>query len=194
MATSATRRHDALNASLDDLQAVGCDTVALAFLPPDGFADLDAVKQSADTINAAADDRRRSRCRARLSQPLVGVRDDDRWPARPGRSLFERLDADVFAELDLYWATVGGADPTAVIAELGDRLRLLHVKDGPADDPKHAMVAVGSGTIDVAGVLSAAPTAQWHIVELDRCDTDMFDAVEDSYRYLVGAGLSRGRT
>jgi hypothetical protein len=30
-------------------------------------------------------------------------------------------------------------------------------------------------------------------VELDRCDTDMFEAVERSYDYLVGNGLSTGR-
>ena len=60
------------------------------------------------------------------------------------------------------------------------------MKDGPADDRASAMVAVGDGVIDVPGVLAAARSAQWHIVELDRCDTDMFDAVERSYDYLVG--------
>ena len=36
--------------------------------------------------------------------------------------------------------------------------------------------------------------AQWHLVEFDKCDTDMFEAVERSYDFLVGKGLSRGRT
>jgi len=35
-------------------------------------------------------------------------------------------------------------------------------------------------------------TAEWHIVELDRCATDMMMAVANSYAYLVGEGLSRG--
>jgi hypothetical protein len=34
---------------------------------------------------------------------------------------------------------------------------------------------------------------KWHIVELDACATDMFEAVEKSYRFLTGRGLSRGR-
>ena len=55
------------------------------------------------------------------------------------------------------------------------------------------MVAVGGGTLDIAGVLGAAPTAAWHIVELDRCATDMFEAVAASYTYLTGSGLSGGR-
>jgi hypothetical protein len=55
------------------------------------------------------------------------------------------------------------------------------------------MVAVGSGTLDIAAILASAPTAKWHIVELDRCATDMFAALADSRRYLVDSGLSRGR-
>ena len=55
-------------------------------------------------------------------------------------------------------------------------------------------VAVGDGAIDIPGALAAAPGARWHIVELDHCDTDMFDAVERSYHYLVDNHLSRGRS
>jgi hypothetical protein len=70
---------------------------------------------------------------------------------------------------------------------------LLLSEDGPADDPKHAMVPVGGGEVDIAGILRSAPSARWHVVELDRCDTDMFEAIEMSYGYLVGSGLSTGR-
>ena len=47
--------------------------------------------------------------------------------------------------------------------------------------------------IDIPGVLAWSRSARWHIVELDRCATDMFEAVERSYDYLVGNGYSRGR-
>ena len=88
---------------------------------------------------------------------------------------------------------MGGVDPAALVAEMGERVRLLHVKDGPADEPRSSMVAVGDGVVDVPGVLAAAPAATWHIVELDRCDGDMAAAVRRSCEYLVGNGLSRGR-
>jgi hypothetical protein len=42
-------------------------------------------------------------------------------------------------------------------------------------------------------VRSAPPSVAWHVVELDRCAGDMFDALRDSYRYMVDRGLSRGR-
>lgn len=109
------------------------------------------------------------------------------------RKLFDQLEPTVVAELDIYWATVGGADPIRVLNELGPRGRLIHVKDGPADTPENAMVAVGSGSLDVQAILTAASSAEWHIVELDRCDTDMFGAIEESYRYLTSNGLSRGQ-
>jgi sugar phosphate isomerase/epimerase len=183
---------DGLNAALDDLQEIGCDVAVCAFLPPERFADLDSIQRSADALNTANDI-----ARARglslgyhnhwweFSTNLDG---QTAWAA-----LIERLDETVFAELDIYWTTLGGADPRQVIADLGDRLWLLHVKDGPCDAPESPMVAVGSGTLDIPAILTSAPTAKWHIVELDRCATDMFTAIADSYRYLVDSGLSQGR-
>ena len=58
--------------------------------------------------------------------------------------LFDALDPDVIAEVDIYWAKVGGVDPAALVAELGERAALLHVKDGPAEDPRQAMVAAAN--------------------------------------------------
>ena len=182
---------DEYEAALDEHQALGCDTVVIPALGPKSFADLDAIRAAADLINATNE-------RVRTRGLTLGYHNhfweippiDD----RPGLlHLFDHVDDTVLAEVDIYWARVGGIDPAALLAELGDRATLLHVKDGPAGDPAQAMVAVGDGAIDVAGVLAASPAARWHIVELDRCDTDMFEAVERSYHYLVDNQLSRGR-
>jgi sugar phosphate isomerase/epimerase len=183
---------DGLNTALDDLQEIGCDVAVCAFLPPERFSDLDVIERSADELNKA-NDIARSRGVSlgyhnhwwEFSTNLDG---QTAWSA-----LMERLDTTVFAELDMYWATLGGADPRRIIADLGERLWLLHVKDGPCDAPESPMVAVGSGTLDIPAILTSAPTAKWHIVELDRCATDMFTALADSYRYLVDSGLSQGR-
>ncbi len=183
---------DGLNAALDDLQEIGCDVAVCAFIPPERFTELDAIKASADALNKA-NDIARSRGLSlgyhnhwwEFQTTLDG---QTAWSA-----LIERLDTTMFVELDIYWTTLGGADPRQVIADLGDRLRLLHVKDGPCDAPESPMVAVGSGTLDIPGILSSAPAAKWHIVELDRCATDMLTAIADSYRYLVDSGLSQGR-
>jgi hypothetical protein len=56
------------------------------------------------------------------------------------------------------------------------------------------MTAVGDGVVDVPAVVAAGkPVTEWLIVELDRCATDMMEAVARSYSYLVGEGLAQGR-
>jgi sugar phosphate isomerase/epimerase len=186
------QRTDEFAAALEQHATLGCDTAVVPAMRAEGFADLDAVQKTAERVNRLVDV-------ARTHGMTLGYH--NHWweltPMPDGRPallhLFEHLAPEVFAEVDIYWARVGGSDPATLVAALDARVGLLHVKDGPADEPASPMVAVGDGAIDVPGVLAAAPAAQWHIVELDRCATDMFDAVERSYDYLVGGGYSRGR-
>jgi sugar phosphate isomerase/epimerase len=101
---------------------------------------------------------------------------------------------DAFSELDVYWAEVGGSSPADVVKANQSKLDLLHIKDGPAVRDKK-MTAVGHGKLDIPAIVNAADPAvtKWLIVELDECDTDMVQAVKDSYIYLVGKGLAAGR-
>ncbi len=183
---------DEFAAALDAHQPLGCDTVVIPSLPAERFADLEGVQAAADVINTAH----------RLAQARgMTLGYHNHWweltpmpDSRPALlHLFDLVAPGVIAEVDIYWAQMGGSDPRAIVAELGTRVGLLHVKDGPADAKRSPMVAVGDGVIDVPAVLAASPTARWHIVELDRCATDMFEAVERSYDYLVGNGYSEGR-
>lgn len=177
---------------LDAHQELGCDTLVVAMLPPDRFASRAALEASADDLNRACENARARGIRLGYHNHWWEFRE-----LEDGRSayelLFERLDTDVLAEVDIYWARVGKRDPARVIESLGPRARLLHVKDGPADEPRSAMTAVGEGVVEIKAALDAGCAAEWHIVELDRCDSDMFQAIERSYRYLTGSGLSRGR-
>jgi len=106
--------------------------------------------------------------------------------------MLEHLDPAIFFEVDTYWIKAAGVDPVQVVREFGPRAPLLHIKDGPAirDAPQ---LAIGDGVMDVPGIIQAAEgAAEWLIVELDHCATDMMEAVERSYQYLVGGGLARG--
>jgi sugar phosphate isomerase/epimerase len=183
---------DEFAAAVDVHREIGCDLIVVPMLLPDAFQDADAVARSADALNEAAEV-------ARHHEVTLGYH--NHWwelehtvNGRPALlELFDHVDPEVVAEVDMYWARVGGQDPVSVVEALADRVQLLHVKDGPADGPQSAMLAVGDGAIAVSDVLAVAPAARWHIVELDRFEGDMFDAVAKSYRYLVGAELSRGR-
>jgi sugar phosphate isomerase/epimerase len=85
---------------------------------------------------------------------------------------------------------VGGSDAAGIVRQYGKRMPLLHIKDGPLDR-NLPMTAIGEGKMDWQSVIGAADesTLQWLIVELDRCATDMFEAVRKSAAYLASAGF-----
>ena len=102
------------------------------------------------------------------------------------------LDPGIFLQVDTYWVNTGGGDSVKVIENLGERAPLIHIKDGPCD-PGEPMTAVGEGKMEFAPIIDATQgTAEWLIVEIDRCNGSMMSAVERSYSYLTGQGLARG--
>jgi sugar phosphate isomerase/epimerase len=180
---------------LDEAAELGVGTVIVPWVEPDRFATDEAIATLADEL-ARAQAQAASRG-IRLGyhnhefEPAARVRDGTTGLDR----LFELAGPDLVAEVDIYWATVGGEDPAALVRRLGSRVRSLHVKDGPADpaDRDAPQVAVGSGRVDVMGAIEAAAAVEWHVVELDRCATDMLEALRASVRYLVDRGRSRAR-
>jgi sugar phosphate isomerase/epimerase len=177
------------DAVMSAARTLGADTVIVPYLPPPRFADADGVRGVAAELNEAS---------ARLAgQGLrLGYHNHDfelsslvdGTPAL--EVLADQLDDAVLLEVDTYWAAVGGQDVPALLGRLGDRVRYLHVKDGPVVNREDFMTAVGSGRMPVAEVLAASPSATWHVVELDRCATDMMTAVGDSLAWLTGQGLA----
>jgi len=106
--------------------------------------------------------------------------------------LFEHLDSKIFFEIDVYWTQTAGLDPVKVIKDFGKRAPLLHIKDGPATvgEPVPQQVAVGKGNVDIAGCARAAQkTADWLVVELDECKSDIFQTIKESYRFMTENNL-----
>ena len=177
------------DALLRGTRTVGADTVIMPWMEPAIFADADGVAKLARDLNEAA-------ARAADHGLRLGYHNHDfelssHIGGRPALEvLADALEEAVILEVDTYWAAVGGQDVPALLGRLGDRVRYLHVKDGPVtkDDP---MTAVGSGRMPVAEILAACPSAEWHVVELDRCATDMLTAVGDSLAWLAGQGLAK---
>jgi sugar phosphate isomerase/epimerase len=101
----------------------------------------------------------------------------------------DALDPAVLLEVDTYWAEVGGVSAIDLLNRLGDRVQLIHVKDGAATQDDQDQTAVGSGTLDVLGILAAAPHAL-PVVELDGFNGDVFDALRDSFSYLTSNGVA----
>ena len=170
-------------------RTLGADTVIVPYQDPARFADADGVRALARELNEAAAWGAGHGLRVgyhnhdfELSSLIGGV--------TALEVLAGQLDDAVLLEVDTYWAAVGGQDVPALLGRLGDRVRYLHVKDGPVVSREDFMTAVGSGRMPVAEILAASPSAQWHVVELDRCATDMLTAVGDSLAWLASHGLA----
>jgi sugar phosphate isomerase/epimerase len=157
---------------------------------PEGFASPGEIARTCDALNAMG--------QFAADNGLTLGYHNHWWEFEPvaGQVPFavlrRELDPSIIFEVDIYWAQVGGRDPAALLADLGPRAPLIHVKDGPADTPQSAMVALGDGAIDVPGAVNAG-AADWLIIELDKCDGDMLEAVERSFTYLTDKGLGHGR-
>lgn len=99
--------------------------------------------------------------------------------------LASSIDSDIFFEIDTYWAKVAGHNPATIIKKYADRTLCMHIKDGPATSPDDSMVAIGTGSQDFSAIIEAsAGNAQWLVVEFDKCDTDIFEALGESMDYL----------
>ncbi|HLY27906.1 MAG TPA: sugar phosphate isomerase/epimerase [Aggregatilineales bacterium] len=177
---------------LDNVLAVSSDTLICPWLDPETYyQSVDGISRARDLLNEA-----NAVCKAH--NLTFGYHNhwfeygkiDGQYAAD---ILRDGLSPDIIFEVDTYWARTAGADPVDVIRTLGKRAPLLHIKDGPCVR-EAPMVAFGEGKLDIVSIGKAAQeTAKWLFVELDRCATDMLEAVEKSYEYLVRESLGYGR-
>jgi sugar phosphate isomerase/epimerase len=178
---------------LDAAAAYGIQRIIVPWLPPDLFKTADSIKAVCDRLNAAQRLISADGYTLGYHNHHFEFMNTDAGVAAY-HIMLEHLDPQIFFELDTYWIQVGGHDPAEVVMAFGNRAPLLHIKDGPADKPESDMTAVGAGDVDIKGVVIAGEgSAEWLIVELDRCATDMMTAVADSYRYLINEGLAHGK-
>ncbi|MFF2520799.1 sugar phosphate isomerase/epimerase family protein [Streptomyces liangshanensis] len=178
-------------ASLDLNEELGAGILVWS-MEREEFDSPDAVRRGVERVNEAAE--RAAGRGMRIAYHNHFAEFSQEFDGRPAYDLLlELLDDRVLVELDAYWARMGGADPAEVLAGLGDRVRLVHVKDGPAVSYENdVMVPIGEGGTDWARTLNTPSGVRWHLVELERLHIDTFEALRRSYDHLVGRGLSRG--
>jgi sugar phosphate isomerase/epimerase len=168
---------------LESVATLGTDlAIVPSGLTEDAFAGHEALKRTADTLNVLA---------GRAAEYGIKLGYHNYWwefeseiqGRHAAEVLADLLAPDVFFEIDTYWAALGGADVPGVVTRLGDRVRALHLKDGPiAKGAAHT--ALGRGEMPTAGILAAAPAGTLRIVELQTCDGDVFEALADSRAFL----------
>ncbi|MDE0510130.1 MAG: sugar phosphate isomerase/epimerase [Gammaproteobacteria bacterium] len=142
---------------------------------------LDDYRRHAETLNGAGEEC--SRAGLKMGYHNHGFEFEPTDGQIPYEILLANTDPDlVDMELDLFWIVDAGADPLEYFSAHPGRFSMLHVKDRAADG---AMVDVGSGAIDFAGIFAHAETAGFrhYFVEHDNPGNG-FTSVANSISHL----------
>lgn len=178
---------------LETADKLDCKWIVYAGFGPDNYRTSDDTKASCEQFNQAAANAAVSGHCFAIHNHWAEFEVADDGERRVYQYMLDYLEPNVFFQVDVYWARCGGANPVAAIRELGARAPLIHTKDGPCTREGPMTAVGGGGLLDFFSIVEAAGDhAEWLVVELDRCATDMMGAVADSYSFLVGNGLARG--
>ena len=174
---------DGIFAAARDL---GITTVIDPFIPADRWQSAEDIRATAAGINAAA-----------KKGAEYGIRvgyHNHAWELESiieGRTALEYfadlLDPEVVLEVDTYWVAVGGQDPVDILTKLGDRVKLIHIKDGPLNSDTKAQLPAGKGKVAVLDVIAAAKSLEVGVVEFDDYSGDIFEGIAESLAFLKAA-------
>jgi len=167
MHTGYERFRDSLGVVLDEAQALGVTYAGVAWIPHQ-----DDMPFTDDMARAAAKDFNEwgAAAHERGIQFFLHVHGYEFRPGPDGATPFDVIATetnpdDVKFEMDVFWVTRSGTDPSALLRKYPGRWALMHIKDmktgtATSDYSGHASedadVPVGTGMINYAEVLGAA--------------------------------------
>lgn len=186
--TPLNRLEDDLEAVIEEMKQLGARYVICPWLPPDRRPDGAGYRELGRLLNDIGES-----CQEQGLQLVYHHHDFElqQFDGVTGLDLLlgESEPENVKAEIDVYWASYAGFDPSALLYKLGKRVPLVHLKDMTAA-PERTFAEVGHGTLDMAGILAAADTigAEWLIVEQDHTAGPAIESVAKSIAYLRSVG------
>jgi sugar phosphate isomerase/epimerase len=185
--------HAETKKALDEAAKRGFQYAVCPYVPEEKRNGIEDMKSLAATLNQAGARSKKAGLHlcyhnhAFEFEPLQGT--------MPIEVLLKETDKNlVWLELDVFWASVAGHDPSQFIQEHAGRIVLVHLKDKKKGFPvqynehvpKDAFKEVGSGSIDFPAVLRAATAqgAKHFFVEQDETPGDPIESLGISYKYL----------
>lgn len=169
---------------LEAASAVGVRYLVDPFWEPTDWEDASRVKRLAARLNERAE-------QAADAGIRVGYHNHhfELAAQHGGRSALElfadHLDPRVVLEVDTYWAVVGGADITALLQGLGDRVQLVHLKDGDLAADPAGQLPLGAGRMPLDETVRAASSAAFGVIEFDQYAGDIFEGLATSLARLA---------
>lgn len=182
-----------LQSAIDSAKAAGVHYFVMPYLPPDQRTNAEGYKALSDKMNHAGE-----LCR-KAGMEFAYHNHAFEFGGKPGErpiDIFKaRLDPKLVAlEMDVFWVSVAGQDPVAMLQEWKGRVSLIHLKDKAKDTPvmynegvpRTTFKEVGSGVLNFPAILKAAPAAgvKHYFVEQDQTPGDSLASLKKSFDYL----------
>ncbi|WP_461173851.1 sugar phosphate isomerase/epimerase [Arthrobacter sp. Z1-9] len=166
---------------------LGISTVIDPYIPAERWQSAEDVQATAARLNEAA-----------KKGAEYGIRvgyHNHQWELESiieGRTALEYfadlLDPELVLEVDTYWVAVGGQDPVEILTKLGDRVKFIHIKDGPLTTDTKAQLPAGQGQVQILDVIAAAKSLEVGVVEFDDYAGDIFEGIDESLSFLTASG------
>jgi sugar phosphate isomerase/epimerase len=159
---------------------VGAKFLVQPFMGAGAYRSLDTLKRYCDYFNKVGE-----KCKAKGIQ--FGYHNhSEEFTKIDGQTIYDFMLANtdpskVAFEMDLYWATVGGAKPAEYFKKYPGRIQLWHIKDKKE---------IGTGDfMDFKSIWAAAPGSgmQYGIVEVEEYNFDEFTSCQKSIDFLNAA-------
>ncbi|ONI39768.1 hypothetical protein AN640_01595 [Candidatus Epulonipiscium fishelsonii] len=95
----------------------------------------------------------------------------------------------VSSELDTFWIFRADRNPVEYMEYLGDKLELVHIKDGNKDE----ILSVGAGEVDIKSIVNQAKKMglKWIVVENDNPSPTGMEDITRSINYLKSIGADK---
>ena len=170
---------------------LGITTVIDPFLPAEHWQKAEDIQATAAKLNAAA--KKGAGYGIRVGYHNHAWELESSIEGRTALEYFEGLlDPELVLEVDTYWAAVGGQDPVELLARLGDRVKFIHIKDGPLTRDNKAQQPAGQGKVPVMDVIAAAESLEVGVVEFDDYAGDIFEGIAESLAFLNSNTAAEG--
>lgn len=183
--------------TFDAAEKLGMTTIVEPYTDPELWSDREAVDHIAARLNEAG--KAAAKRGIRVAYHNHNHELEAEFDGMNGLEyLASQLDPDIALEVDLYWVERAGVDPVELVQRLGDRVRLVHAKDGTLEPsaiakyPPEDQVPAGTGNIRLKDTIAAAPNLDLAIVEFDHYPgDDIYAAAEQSRIYLEEEAIGK---
>jgi len=170
-----------LNDVVGDALLFGTRHVVCSWLPPALYVSAAAAQQIGEELNAIGSALRAFGLRFSFHNHAA------EFKLIEGRPVFSWMlgaaePRNLGAELDVYWAHVGGYPPARFLRDQGERVRLVHLKDEKE---------LGLGPVNFADVfhaLESIRTAEWYIVEQEEYSHAPLESMRRCFEQLKAWG------